>query len=98
MNEPIAVTDTVFWIGVNDRETHLFEALWPLPQGISYKAYLIHDRKTALVDAVKQTFLNDLVEPVVETRCAPSDNSLGECVKLGTNLAKQIQEPALIQS
>jgi anaerobic nitric oxide reductase flavorubredoxin len=43
-----------YWIGVNDRTTDLFEGLWPISQeGISYNAYLINDRKKAIIDLTK---------------------------------------------
>ncbi|MEJ5349669.1 MAG: FprA family A-type flavoprotein [Desulfosoma sp.] len=51
------VARDIYWVGVNDRETDLFEALWPLPYGVSYNAYLIVDEKIALIDAVKGHFL-----------------------------------------
>lgn len=51
-----AVTKDVFWVGVNDSGTELFEALWPLPHGISYNAYLVRDKKTALIDTVKKDY------------------------------------------
>ena len=57
----IPLTKDIFWIGVNDLETELFEALWPLPKGISYNSYLICDEKTALIDAVKENFSDDLI-------------------------------------
>ena len=53
MNYAVPISDDIYWIGVNDRETHLFEALWPLPEGVSYNAYIICDEKVALVDTVK---------------------------------------------
>jgi flavorubredoxin len=37
---------------VNDRNKHRFEALWPLPHGVSYNSYLIDDEMVALVDTV----------------------------------------------
>jgi flavorubredoxin len=51
-------------VGINDRETDLFEAMWPLTQGISYNSFLLVDRKTALVDTVKKTHLLEFVEKV----------------------------------
>ena len=39
-------------MGVNDRVKHRFEALWPLPLGVSYNSYLIVDEKVALIDTV----------------------------------------------
>ncbi|MGM0410593.1 MAG: FprA family A-type flavoprotein [Bacillota bacterium] len=53
MNQITKLNDDIYWVGVNDRETDLFEALWPLPEGISYNSYLIIDEKTALIDTVK---------------------------------------------
>jgi len=55
MDRAIPITKDVHWIGVNDRETHLFEALWPLPFGVSYNSYLIVDEKVAIMDTVKFT-------------------------------------------
>jgi len=40
----------VFYIGVDDKKTRLFEATWPIPNGISYNAYLIRDKKNALIE------------------------------------------------
>jgi len=53
MKSPVRVTDDIHWVGVNDYDTNLFEAIWPLPRGISYDAYLIADEQTALIDGVK---------------------------------------------
>ncbi|CDN30350.1 Alkyldihydroxyacetonephosphate synthase [Mucinivorans hirudinis] len=49
----INVTEKIYWMGVNDRRKHLFENIWPLPNGVSYNSYLIKDEKTALVDTVE---------------------------------------------
>ncbi|MFB0972609.1 MAG: FprA family A-type flavoprotein, partial [Neofamilia sp.] len=37
------------YIGVNDRETRLFENIWPLENGVSYNSYLYTGEKTALL-------------------------------------------------
>ena len=66
MNRPIAIADNVHWVGVNDRDTDLFESLWPLPRGISYNSYLIADKKTALIDTVKDTYAADYVSHLRE--------------------------------
>lgn len=52
MYKPIEVTEDIFYVGVNDRTKHLFESLWPLPQGVSYNSYIIKDEKTVLIDTV----------------------------------------------
>lgn len=44
----------VFWIGVNDRTTDLFEGLWPISQeGVSYNSYLMLGEKKAIIDLAK---------------------------------------------
>ena len=54
--QPVSVSKDIWWIGVNDRQTDLFEGIWPLPRGVSYNSYLIVDDKICLVDTVKQSF------------------------------------------
>ncbi|MDK2962397.1 MAG: hypothetical protein PWP20_1523 [Eubacteriaceae bacterium] len=50
----VKIKDDIFWIGVNDYQTTLFEGLWPLDgQGVSYNAYVINDEKVAVIDTVK---------------------------------------------
>ncbi|MDE5623728.1 MAG: FprA family A-type flavoprotein [Alistipes sp.] len=44
------------YVGVNDRTTTRFEALWPLPAGVSYNAYLVIGERIALIDTVEQRF------------------------------------------
>lgn len=47
------ITDNVLYVGVNDRTTERFEGLWPLPNGVSYNAYLVKGEvKTAVIDTV----------------------------------------------
>ena len=52
MKDKTRVKGSIHYVGVNDRQKHLFENLWPLPNGVSYNAYLIDDEKVALVDTV----------------------------------------------
>ncbi|MGE5296049.1 MAG: FprA family A-type flavoprotein, partial [Solirubrobacterales bacterium] len=53
MQYGIPVAKDVYWVGVNDRRTALFEGIWPIPRGVSYNSYLIVDEKTVLIDTVK---------------------------------------------
>jgi flavorubredoxin len=46
----------IYWIGVNDRLKDLFEAIWPLPRGISYNSYLVVDEKVAVIDTAEEPF------------------------------------------
>lgn len=53
MNSTNRVGNSTYWIGVEDRESPLFERLWPLPMGVAYNSYLIlGSEKTALIDTV----------------------------------------------
>lgn len=50
----IEIKPGIFWIGVNDRTTDLFEGLWPISnEGVSYNSYLIKDDKNAIIDLTK---------------------------------------------
>lgn len=47
----IKVSPGIYWIGVNDRTTDLFEGVWPITQGgVSYNSYLVLGEKKALID------------------------------------------------
>ncbi len=48
------ITQKVKYIGVNDRTTHLFESMWPLPMGVTYNSYLVEgEEKVAIVEGVE---------------------------------------------
>lgn len=47
-----AVTADVIYLGGNDRRLALFESSFPVPQGMSYNAYLVRDEKTVLLNTV----------------------------------------------
>ncbi|MBS7007339.1 FprA family A-type flavoprotein [Anaerostipes sp.] len=46
------ITDDLYWIGGNDRRLNLFENIFPVPNGVSYNAYVLLDEKTVLLDTV----------------------------------------------
>ena len=46
----------IHYVGVNDRTTTRFEALWSLPFGVSYNAYLVVGDKIALIDTVEASY------------------------------------------
>lgn len=62
----VQINDYLHYIGVNDRETSLFENQWPLDNGVAYNSYLITDEKTALLDTVKITKVDVFVEKLEE--------------------------------
>ncbi len=52
MNYIPKINDSTYYLGVNDRTKHLFENIWPLPNGVAYNSYLIRDEKNVLLDTV----------------------------------------------
>ena len=46
------VSDNLYWVGASDRRLALFENIYPIPQGVSYNAYVLLDEKTVLLDTV----------------------------------------------
>ena len=64
MDKAAKINEDIFWVGVNDRETDLFESLWPLPKGVSYNSYLLIDDKTVLIDTVKIDFHERYLEKI----------------------------------
>jgi flavorubredoxin len=64
MKSAIPIADNVYWVGANDRQTDLFEGIWPLLRGVSYNCYLIVGRKVALLDTVKKGSLPACLEKI----------------------------------
>lgn len=64
MNNIRKLTDSLFWVGVNDRRIALFENVYPVPTGMSYNSYVLLDEKTALFDTVDASFTHDFLENV----------------------------------
>lgn len=64
MDTIIPITESTYWIGVNDRQTHLFESIWPLPRGVSYNSYIILDDKVALIDTVKHNSSTNFIDKI----------------------------------
>ena len=61
------ITDNIYYVGVNDRNKHLFEGLWPLPNGVSYNSYIIDDEKVCLIDTVEVDFFIPFIKNIQQT-------------------------------
>ncbi len=46
------ITDSVVYIGVDDKTLDLFESQYVVPEGMAYNSYLIKDEKIAVMDSV----------------------------------------------
>ena len=62
MNTAIEIKKNIYWLGVNDRRTHIFENYWPLPKGVAYNSYVIVDEKTVVLDTVERSRMDDYLE------------------------------------
>ena len=60
----IKLADNIYFLGFNDRRTHLFENIWPIPNGISYNSYLIEDDKIAIIDTAERQFIEDYLDKI----------------------------------
>ena len=60
------MTKGVYYIGVDDHHTELFENLWEIPFGVSYNSYLIVDEKIALVETVKGPWSKEWLDNIQE--------------------------------
>jgi anaerobic nitric oxide reductase flavorubredoxin len=64
----IKLKENIFWIGVDDRLTDLFEGLWPINrEGVSYNSYLINDDKKAIIDLTKSIKADEFFNHIDET-------------------------------
>ncbi len=48
----ITITDTIKYIGADDKDINLFESQYVVPNGVSYNSYVILDDKVAVMDTV----------------------------------------------
>ena len=58
------VTDDLYWVGASDRRLALFENIHPLPEGVSYNAYVLTDEKTVLIDTADWSVGKQFIENV----------------------------------
>lgn len=60
----IKISDSIKYIGCNDKTIDLFESQYPVPNGVSYNSYVILDEKVAVMDTadprVTDEWLNNL--------------------------------------
>ena len=48
----VTITDSILYIGVDDKTLDLFESQYIIPNGVSYNSYVILDEKVAVMDTV----------------------------------------------
>ena len=50
----VKITDSILYVGADDKDLDLFESQYLIPNGVSYNSYVILDEKVALMDTVDQ--------------------------------------------
>lgn len=60
------INEHLYYVGVNDRETQLFENMWPLPDGVSYNSYIMTGEKNIALDLVKVNTVGNFIEKIKE--------------------------------
>lgn len=55
------ISDSIFYIGVDDNDLDLFESQYIVPKGISYNSYVIVDEKITIFDTVDKRKMDEWV-------------------------------------
>ena len=58
------ITEDITLVGASDRRLALFENLYPIPEGVSYNAYVVNDEKNVLIDTTDRSVLEQFKENV----------------------------------
>lgn len=61
------ISDSVVFIGVNDKTIDLFESQYKVPNGVSYNSYVILDEKVAVMDTVDKRASEEWLENLEKT-------------------------------
>lgn len=48
----VTITDSILYVGVDDKDLDLFESQYVVPNGVSYNSYVILDEKITIMDTV----------------------------------------------
>lgn len=58
----IVITDSIYYIGADDKDIRLFEGQYEVPNGMSYNSYLIKDEKNVVFDTIDRNVTNTWLE------------------------------------
>ena len=58
------ITDSIKYVGVNDRKIDLFEGQYPVKNGMAYNSYAIIDDKIAIMDTVDASFTHEWLDNI----------------------------------
>lgn len=60
----VTISDSIRYVGVDDRDIDLFESQYIVPNGVSYNSYIIMDDKIAIMDTVDARKTDEWLENV----------------------------------
>lgn len=60
----VYVTDSIKYVGADDKTLDLFESQYVIPNGVSYNSYVILDEKIAIMDTVDKRAVKEWLENV----------------------------------
>ncbi len=60
------ISNSIKYVGVNDRKIDLFEGQYVVPNGMAYNSYVILDDKIAVMDTVDASFTHEWLDNVAE--------------------------------
>lgn len=66
----VKISDSIKYIGVDDKTIDLFESQYLVPNGISYNSYLIVDEKVAIMDRLTREKLTNGLKILTESLTA----------------------------
>ncbi len=70
------ISESIRWIGVNDRRIDLFEGQYRVPQGMAYNSYVILDDKIAVMDTVDAHFTHEWLDHLESALCGRTPDYL----------------------
>jgi len=62
----IVISDSIIYIGADDKDIDLFEGQYVVPNGISYNSYLIKDEKNVVMDTIDSRKTDEWLENLEE--------------------------------
>lgn len=61
------ITESIYYVGCDDKELDLFEGQYQIPNGVAYNSYVIIDEKVAVMDTVDKRVTDEWLHKVEET-------------------------------
>ena len=60
------ITDSVYYVGVNDHTIDLFEGMYEVPNGVAYNSYVVTDKEISVFDTVDAAYTEEWLTNVAE--------------------------------